>query len=43
MKIYKIIIRITTIKNCMEINSKSKNYFFSERDVEAINETIKIL
>ena len=43
MKISEIITRITTIKNCIEINSKSKNYFFSERDVEAMNETIKIL
>lgn len=43
MKISEIITRITTIKNCIEINSKSKNYSFTEKDVEAMNETIKIL
>lgn len=43
MEISEVITRIKTIKNCIEINSKSKNYSFTEKDVEAMNETIKIL
>lgn len=43
MKIPEIITRITTIKNCIEINAKSINYFFTERDAKALNEALDLI